>query len=75
MGHTGVGVYWDEAQDDGILSYYELFKNGTPYTKISVGAYYFDDGADGADVYSVRAVDGDGNCSALAGGEKDGLKG
>ena len=74
MGHAGVGISWDAAQDDGILSYYELFKNGKPYTKISVGTYYFDDGAEGADVYSLRAVDGDGNCSDLVKGEKDGFK-
>jgi hypothetical protein len=69
LGSSGVDVTWSPAADDNWLSYYQVFKNGAPITKVSTGQYFFDAGGTTSDVYTVSAVDGDGNTSALAGVE------
>jgi len=63
LDHEGIGISWGESTDNVMVSYYELYKNGEPYTKISTGTYYFDDKGCVDDEYMVRAVDGDGNSS------------
>ena len=64
--HEGVGVSWGASTDNVMVSFYEVFKNGEPLTKVSTGTYYFDDAGTLEDEYKVRAVDGDGNVSAFA---------
>jgi len=64
--HEGVGVSWAASTDDVMVSYYEIYKNGEPSTKVSSGTYFFDDAGDLEDEYQVRAVDGDGNTSDFA---------
>ena len=63
LGHRGVGVSWTAPENDRMISYYELTRDGTPLTRISQGAYFFDDGADGSGDYAVRSVDFDGQTS------------
>ena len=63
LGHTGTAVRWQAPENNRLISYYELAKNGTPFTKISTGTCFFDTEA-GADTrYAVRAVDFDGQPS------------
>ena len=67
LNRDGVGVSWAAPQKDALISYYEIARDGTPLTKVSIGAYYFDaDAPDGAR-YAVRAVDFDGQASAWVG--------
>ena len=76
IGHSGVGVYWSAAADDHWVSYYEVRRAEDIIGKAGIGTYYFDHGPgwDAEAVYTVRAVDGDGETSAwtpakpLAGG-------
>jgi len=65
IGHAGVGVSWAASTDNVMVSYYEIYKNGAPYTKVSTGTYCFDDAGTLEDEYQVRAVDGDGNASGF----------
>jgi len=65
IGHDGVGISWGASTDNVMVSYYEVLKNSEPYTKVSTGTYYFDDQGSLDDDYQIRAVDGDGNTSAL----------
>lgn len=65
IGHDGVGLSWGASTDNVMVSYYEVYKNGQPFTKVSVGTYLFDDAGSLADEYQVCAVDGDGNRSAF----------
>lgn len=62
--HAGVELTWTAATDNRWISYYEILKNGTPYTKVSKGTFFFDDLGSVDDTYQVRTVDGDGNQSA-----------
>ena len=66
LGYNGIEVTWTEGADDNWISYYEIFKNGAAYDKVSKGTYYFDKEGVSGDEYQVRTVDGDGNVSALA---------
>ncbi len=66
IGHQGVGVSWKASTDNVMVSYYEIHKNGEPYTKVSSGTYLFDDAGALEDEYQIRAVDGDGNASGFA---------
>ena len=63
LGRSGTGVRWTPPTDRRLISYYELAKNGAPFTKISTGAYYFDVCGDASARYAVRSVDFDGNAS------------
>lgn len=65
IGHEGVSVSWGASTDNVMVSYYEIYKNGEPYTKVSSGTYLFDDVGSMDDEYQVRAVDGDGNVSSF----------
>lgn len=65
LGEDGVDVTWAAGSDDRWISYYEIFRNGSPVSKVSVGEYFFDPDASEGDEYSVRTVDGDGNTSAV----------
>jgi hypothetical protein len=66
IGHEGVGVSWEASTDNVMVSYYEIYKNGHPHTKVSSGTYFFDDAGTLEDEYQIRAVDGDGNTSTFA---------
>ena len=63
LGRKGLGVHWNAPADDRLISYYELAKDGVPFTKISTGTYYFDVAAGPDARYAVRSVDFDGQCS------------
>ena len=63
LGRKGMGILWVPPEENAMISYYELSKDGLPVTKISTGAYYFDVGADGSAAYAVRSVDFDGQVS------------
>jgi hypothetical protein len=63
IGHDGVQVSWGTSTDNVMVSFYEVFKNGQPFTKVSTGTYLFDDSGRIEDEYQIRAVDGDGNVS------------
>lgn len=64
MGFAGVKIAWEQAIDDTWISYYEVFRNGTSIGKRPAAQMFFDKGGALGDVYTVRAVDGDGNASA-----------
>lgn len=61
--YEGVEVYWGESDDNVMVSYYEIYKNGEFLTKVSIGTYYFDDQGCMDDKYEIRSVDADGNTS------------
>ena len=63
LGHSGVGVSWTAPENNRMISYYELTRDGAPLTKVSQGTYFFDDGADGSGDYSVRSVNFAGQTS------------
>ena len=63
IGHDGIGLSWGGSTDNVMVSFYEVYKNGAPFTKVSVGTYLFDEGGKLEDEYQIRAVDGDGNVS------------
>lgn len=63
MDRSGVELTWGEGSDNNWISYYEVFKNGEAYDKVSKGTYYFDVNGTLNDQYSIRTVDGDGNVS------------
>ncbi|MCD9023743.1 hypothetical protein [Cohnella silvisoli] len=63
--HGGTQVVWTAGTDNNWISYYEIYKNGTPYTKVSTGTFFFDVNGSVDDSYQVRTVDGDGNTSSL----------
>ena len=63
IGHDGVGVSWGTSTDNVMVSYYEVYKNGSALTKVSAGSYLFDETGRIEDEYQIRAVDGDGNVS------------
>ena len=54
---------WKAPEKDSLISYYEISKNNQPYTKVSIGTYYFDAGAQETAQYAVRSVDFDGQVS------------
>jgi Melibiase len=65
MGFPGVELKWQPGTDNNWISYYEIFRDGTPLDKVAKGTYYFDHsaGADLAATYEIRSVDGAGNAS------------
>jgi hypothetical protein len=65
MGFPGVELKWQPGTDNNWISYYEIFRDGTPLDKVAKGTYYFDHsaGADLAATYEIRTVDGAGNVS------------
>ena len=67
LGVTGFELEWKPATDDNWLSYYQIYRDGLPVSKVSKGTYYFDysAGANTPANYQVQAVDGDGNASSL----------
>ena len=67
LNRDGEGVSWTAPATDAMISYYEIARNGAPISKVSIGTYYFDEGADGSAAYAVRSVDFDGQASAWIG--------
>lgn len=59
----GMALSWKAPEQDSLISYYEIAKNGVPYTKVSIGNYYFDANAEPSAKYAVRSVDFDGQAS------------
>ena len=68
MGVTGVELKWNSSSDNNWVSYYQIYRDGTPIDRVSKGLYYFDhtEAANLGSVYQVQGVDGDGNVSAKA---------
>ena len=66
MDREGLGVAWAASDDNVMVSYYELYKDGQLLSKISVGTYYFDTEGNPEAQYAVCAVDCDGNKSDFA---------
>ena len=66
MGYPGVELAWKSGSDDNWISYYDVFRDGTPLDKVAKGTFYFDHsaGADLAANYEICTVDGAGNTSA-----------
>ena len=59
----GISVSWSPVIDNGRIIHYEIEKNGSVYTKIASGNYFFDEKGKPGDAYSIRAVDSDGRAS------------
>lgn len=68
MGVSGVAVTWNHSTDNNWVSRYEVLRNGNIVTTSGQVNYAFIEGGALGDTYEVRAVDGDGNKSALASG-------
>ncbi|MCX6621959.1 MAG: hypothetical protein NTY38_12970, partial [Acidobacteria bacterium] len=70
LGIQGVEVRWSPASDDNWISYYEVLRDEKVEARAAIGTFYFDHSGDPArrihSAYAVRAVDGDGNRSAVA---------
>jgi hypothetical protein len=62
-GRTGVTVRWEPSQDDGLVSHYEVLRDGQRVDYVAIGTFYFDPGARLDQRYEIVAVDGDGNRS------------
>jgi hypothetical protein len=62
-GRTGVAVRWEPGQDDGLVSHYEVLRDGQRVDYVAIGTFYFDPGASLNQRYEIVAVDGDGNRS------------
>jgi hypothetical protein len=62
-GRTGVAVGWEPSQDDGLVSHYEVLRDGKLVGYVAIGTFYFDPGATLDQRYEILAVDGDGNVS------------
>jgi hypothetical protein len=67
MNYPGVEVAWTPASDDNWLSYYQVLRDGNVIGTVAKGTFYFDHtpAASPTATYAVRAVDGDGNASAV----------
>lgn len=65
-GRTGVAIRWEPSQDDGLVSYYEVLRDGKRVGYVAIGTFYFDPGASLDRRYEIVAVDGDGNISPSA---------
>jgi hypothetical protein len=65
MFKSGVELNWKPGSDNNWISYYEVFVNGSPVTKIAAGTYAFVENGNLNANYQIRSVDGDGNASAL----------
>lgn len=65
-GRRGVAVRWEPSQDDGLVSHYEVLRDGKLTDYVAIGTFYFDPGARLDHRYEIRAVDGDGNVSPSA---------
>ena len=63
FGYEGIELNWGESDDNVMVSYYEIYKNGQFLNKVSIGTYYFDEQGSIADKYEIRSVDADGNTS------------
>jgi hypothetical protein len=63
---TGVAVRWKPSQDDGLVSHYDVFRDGKLAGYVAIGTFYFDPGARLDQRYEIVAVDGDGNISPRA---------
>lgn len=59
----GIALSWKAPENDSLISYYEISKDGEPFTKVSIGTYYFDIHAEKPARYAVRSVDFDGQVS------------
>jgi hypothetical protein len=70
LGVQGIEVRWKPATDDNWISYYEILRDGKPQARAAIGNFYFDHTGEPARLiaakYEVRAVDGDGNRSAVS---------
>jgi hypothetical protein len=66
LGHEGLGIGWEAPDDDRMISYYELARDGKPFTKVATGTYYFEEDPEKGGACQVRSVDYDGRHSAWA---------
>ncbi len=66
LGHEGLGIGWEAPDDDHLISYYELARDGKPFTKVATGTYYFEEDPEKGGACQVRSVDYDGQHSAWA---------
>ena len=71
-GRTGVAVRWEPSQDDGLVSHYEVLRDGKLLDYVAIGTFYFEPGARIEQRYEIVAVDGDGNRSPAAATERMG---
>lgn len=65
LSHGGNEVSWTAGTDNNWISYYNLYKNGNYFSKVSRGTFFFDDTGVAGDTYGIQTVDGDGNVSAI----------
>jgi len=66
MGVTGIELQWDPSTDNNWISYYQIYRDGDPISRVAKGRYYFDHSRGTENptaAYEVQAVDGDGNRS------------
>lgn len=68
MTYPGVAITWPASTDNVFVSRYEVLRNGHVAATTASSRYVFIEGGALSDTYEVRAVDGDGNRSALAAG-------
>lgn len=70
LGVQGIELTWSPSHDDNWISYYEIRKNGKLIGKTAQGTFFFDHSDSARDdldaLFTVRAVDGDGNRSAAS---------
>jgi hypothetical protein len=66
MGQPGVDLNWNPSTDDKWVSYYDVFRDGAWIGMSARVGFFFDPGGSLSSSYQVRAVDGNGNASALA---------
>ncbi|MGA2984675.1 MAG: hypothetical protein ABSG32_12735 [Terriglobia bacterium] len=71
-GRAGVAVRWEPSQDDGLVSHYEVLRDGKLLDYVAIGTFYFEPGARIEQRYEIVAVDGDGNRSPAAATERMG---
>jgi hypothetical protein len=63
----GVALRWEPSQDEvGMVSHYEVLRDGKLIDYVGIGTFYFDPGAALDAHYEIVAVDGDGNRSPAA---------
>jgi len=63
----GVALRWEASEDvDGIVSHYEVLRDGKLIDYVGIGTFHFDPGASLDANYEIVAVDGDGNRSPAA---------
>jgi hypothetical protein len=64
---SGVALRWEASQDeDGMVSHYEVLRDGKLIDYVGIGTFYFDPGASTDAYYEIVSVDGDGNHSPAA---------